>query len=57
MAPMVLANKNAKYKPIATTKVNFIEDSTHKNYGWAISKISIILACKHWASCMYDWQR
>ena len=33
MAPMVLANKNAKYKPIATTKVNFIEDSTHKNYG------------------------
>ena len=33
MAPIVLANKNAKYKPIETTKVNFNEDSTHKNYG------------------------
>ena len=33
MATVVVANKNAKYKPIATTKVNFIEDSTHKNYG------------------------
>ena len=33
MAPMVVANKNAKYKPIATIEANFVEDSSHKNYG------------------------
>ena len=30
---VVVANKNAKYKPIATHEANFIEDSSHKNYG------------------------
>ena len=33
MATVVRANKNAKYKPIATNEANFIEDSSHKNYG------------------------
>ena len=33
MATVVGANKNAKYKPIAINEANFIEDSSHKNYG------------------------
>ena len=32
MATVVVA-KDAKYKPIATNEANFIEDSSHKNYG------------------------
>ena len=29
----VVVAKDAKYKPIATNEANFIEDSSHKNYG------------------------
>ena len=33
MATVVVANKNAKYKQIAINEANFIEDSSHKNFG------------------------